>query len=798
MKMSKFLSLFLLLISTTVIAQKPLRVKVLDSATKQPLSNAVIRDNTAKITVLTDLNGTFDGNINNTITVSFIGYTSSTLTLLPETKEILLNPSPNTLQDVVITATRNNILQHDLPQKASVITSQQIENTVAKDLTDVLKKNTGVDVIQYPNMLSGVGIRGFRPQFSGINQRTLLLIDGRPAGATNLATIDLTNVERIEVVKGAASALYGSQAMGGVLNVITKKSRGEINKTLSAGYGSYNTLDLSLQAGGSLSSRLDFNVALRYYDQRDDIRWGNDNFFRNKKNYTTVTNTYRDKNFHVDSVKQLNDVRGDGIVRPYTSYQYSLGSLRLGYDIAENWRVDIGTDYFGAANVLSPGDFFDGTTNQASKNPYRYSSYATVSGRIKNHNLTGKWYSSNEMSDYVPKTSAFATSKTTTTYNGFQFQDNFHLRFAAITVGVDRNKAIAKSQSFNATTAAEIAPSSPPYGIYSTAGFINIMSTFFNEKLIVTAAGRYDGIDFDVKQNPYLLTYKAAKSSYGVFSPGLGIKYKSPLDIDLHASYGKAFVTPDAFNVAGYSVAGPGASPTVTGKVNLTTGNPDLKPERSTSWDAGISYFKKEWGIDVDLTYFSTAINDRITTSPTTPVPAQLTAEGDTVVSTTTYINADNSHMRGLELGAAFDLGAFSDYDYSLRLFFNTTRFFTLEEMVRDKTFTTETVFRSRNITNVAASTTTYGLEYAKNGLATRLSGRYVGKRYDTDNTDLIKRPEIEYAKFMVLDFSIVIPARKKDKIICQVNNLTDENYYEKRGYNLPGRNFKISYAVSL
>ncbi len=68
------------------------------------------------------------------------------------------------------------------------------------------------------------------------------------------------------------------------------------------------------------------------------------------------------------------------------------------------------------------------------------------------------------------------------------------------------------------TTAAEIAPSSPPYGIYSTAGFVNITQQLvLNERLIVNTTGRYDGIEFDVKQNPYLLTYKAAKSSYGVF-----------------------------------------------------------------------------------------------------------------------------------------------------------------------------------------------------------------------------------------------------------------------------------------
>ena len=102
-------------------------------------------------------------------------------------------------------------------------------------LTDLLKKNAGVDVIQYNGTLSGIGIRGFRPQVSGINKRYLLLIDGRPSGVTNLATLLLDNVERVEVLKGAASAVYGSSAMGGVVNVISRQSSGPIGGECAPG-----------------------------------------------------------------------------------------------------------------------------------------------------------------------------------------------------------------------------------------------------------------------------------------------------------------------------------------------------------------------------------------------------------------------------------------------------------------------------------------------------------------------------------------------------------------------------------
>ena len=116
----------------------------------------------------------------------------------------------------------------------------------------MLKKNAGVDVVQYSGALSGIGIRGFRPQFSGINKRSLLLIDGRPSGVTNLATLLLDNVERIEVLKGAASAVYGSSAMGGVVNVITRQSRGKIGGSARVGGGSFGASEFAGRVGGSV------------------------------------------------------------------------------------------------------------------------------------------------------------------------------------------------------------------------------------------------------------------------------------------------------------------------------------------------------------------------------------------------------------------------------------------------------------------------------------------------------------------------------------------------------------------
>jgi hypothetical protein len=78
----------------------------------------------------------------------------------------------NSLEPVVVTAARTETKKASIAQKLDVITSEDIQMTPATDLTDIVRKMAAVDVIQYPNLSSGIGIRGFRPQFSGLNQRT--------------------------------------------------------------------------------------------------------------------------------------------------------------------------------------------------------------------------------------------------------------------------------------------------------------------------------------------------------------------------------------------------------------------------------------------------------------------------------------------------------------------------------------------------------------------------------------------------------------------------------------------------
>ncbi|MGY0037036.1 TonB-dependent receptor [Pedobacter sp. NJ-S-72] len=168
----------------------------------------------------------------------------------------------------------------------------------------------------YPGLSSGIGIRGFRPQASGLNQRSLLLVDGRPAGTVSISTINPSDIERIEVLKGPASALYGSSAMGGVVNIITKKSSGDIHGNVFAEYGSYETTKLGAAAGGNISKKLDFDLSFLNFDRAKNMKLGKGNVFRKMLGANTALYNY------TSGPVEMDDKRSDGLRRDYTKLNY--------------------------------------------------------------------------------------------------------------------------------------------------------------------------------------------------------------------------------------------------------------------------------------------------------------------------------------------------------------------------------------------------------------------------------------------------------------------------------------------
>ncbi len=152
---------------------------------------------------------------------------------------------------VVVTATRQPQRTSELLSEVSVITREEIEAAGQSTLPQLLAQQPGVESASNggPGSSSSLFIRGTN------SEHTLILVDGMRVGSatlgtTSLSRIPLSQVERIEILRGPASALYGSDAIGGVIQIFTKQGSGPAIVNFEAAYGSYNTSKISAGVSG--------------------------------------------------------------------------------------------------------------------------------------------------------------------------------------------------------------------------------------------------------------------------------------------------------------------------------------------------------------------------------------------------------------------------------------------------------------------------------------------------------------------------------------------------------------------
>ena len=166
---------------------------------------------------------------------------AETSTIIPQTKLKHIGDSTETISEVVVTATRTPKLLKDVPYVTKVFTADDIRKADATNIQDLLTTiMPGVEFTFAMNQQTTLNMAGFG------GNAVLFLIDGeRIAGETmdnpDYNRLTLEDVERIEVVKGAASSLYGSNAVGGVVNIITRKPHDRFSANVFAHWGAYSS-----------------------------------------------------------------------------------------------------------------------------------------------------------------------------------------------------------------------------------------------------------------------------------------------------------------------------------------------------------------------------------------------------------------------------------------------------------------------------------------------------------------------------------------------------------------------------
>ncbi|MCY3840732.1 MAG: TonB-dependent receptor [Gammaproteobacteria bacterium] len=467
---------------------------------------------------------------------------------------------------------------------------------------------------------------------------------------------------------------------------------------------------------------------------------------------------------------------GNGVTRPATSFSTYDGSARLGGALSNNWRLDGSFNGFVGRDIFTPGDVFDGENNQGSKDLERWTGDIRLSGQRGTHLLTATAFvaSDQQHSSRVTSTNPadigflpYLSYEREDFWRGLQVRDTWNWRSGnSVSVGADYEWVSDKSKSY-LRTGDRRGPFSAD-NTRTTIGLYAENTVRLNDGATVVSLGaRLDHITTETFATAFKTGFTPSAAGFTSFNPSVGFKQELTQDVRLHATVGRAFVPPAAYQLTGFFEGFRGGQP------HLTQGNPGLRPERSTGYDVGVEWFGRAGLLDV--TYFQTHVADRVVggvviSNPGPPAPV--------VVS---YVNSLGSRMYGMEL----------DYSHSLSshvtVFSNVTHYFSRREELPNA--------GERNILNVASNTVRVGVDLDFGGMSSRLSARYVEGRQDND-WNVAGIPIIDYPDFTVVDFTTRYQVANAHALLLEVNNLLDEYYYEKKGFPLSGIAFALKYQL--
>jgi iron complex outermembrane receptor protein len=275
-KMKKALLFFVytFTISIAAFAQYAVTGKIYDNETKEPLAGASVMIPGTTVGAVTNANGQFNLSASNPIDkveVSFIGYENKLLEISSTDLSIALTPSVSNLQPVVVTANREASLRTECPVAISKLSSVTINDTKPVLIAELINKIPGAVMLNYNNEQHAMAIR----QPMGTSAYFLYMEDGipvRPMGVFNhnaLIEMNVFSISSIEVVKGPASSLYGPEAVGGAINLITHRPTAVPTARLGLQADQWGYKRLQYAGGGMMTKKLGFYLSGFEARQRD-------------------------------------------------------------------------------------------------------------------------------------------------------------------------------------------------------------------------------------------------------------------------------------------------------------------------------------------------------------------------------------------------------------------------------------------------------------------------------------------------------------------------------------------------
>ena len=615
------------------------------------------------------------------------------------------------LNDVVIAATRTSSNSIELANSISVIDSAEIVNKNSFNTFDVLKNEYGLSFSQQGTKasISNVYIRG------GNSSSTLVIIDGveanlpnDPSNFYNFFALPVDNISRIEVLRGPQSTLYGSDALAGVINITTTRGTGKPALDLNFEAGSYNTFKGTVSSLGALG-RFNYSIALS--------RVKSDAYSAAAEKYR---NTEKD-GYTIDNVSSI-----------------------IGYNFLDIFKADLVIRYNKSKSDLDQSlgspEFWDDPTYVFNQEEF------FVRGQGRLNLLNNKWNQKfgltffRNVRKYSFDSSAASFYSSNSLYDGKKYKadwqnDLYFFKNNIITAGIEfeLEESASEYYLFTYLNPPDYASIFPKKSVNTTGIFIQDQIKL-DESVFTTLGARYDHHN----QFGSVFTYRIAPA-YIFWKTGTKLK----------ANFGTGFKAPSLFYL-----------------FDPAYGNPNLNPEKSLGWDAGVEQFFWKEGFSIGVTYFFNKFEDMFGFDPVT----------------FKTININKAETNGVEIFAKASL------IYGLDIKTNYTYTNAKDKSENTPDYNKKLVRRPEHKAGLFVS-------YSFNdGTNANIEFIYVGNR---EEPDFINYP----ARIIMPDYFLINFAAHYDlfsflRCKIRIENLLDKQYEEVYGYGTAG--FSVYGGISL
>ncbi|MCF8412392.1 MAG: TonB-dependent receptor [Melioribacteraceae bacterium] len=450
------------------------------------------------------------------------------------------------LEEIVVSATKSETPLLEIASSIDIIGQEQFKASKKSSVIEYLRDVKGISLTQPGGMgkVSSVFIRGAN------SNHTLVMIDGievndpsSPGNAFDFTTLNIDNIERIEIIRGPQSTLYGADAMSGVINIITKSGEGETKISLIGEYGSNNFVKSSTGISGR-NEQFSYSVGSTYIGT-DGISASSSKYGNNEKD------NYYNYNFNSKLGYYFSE---DFLLIGYFKYNFA----ETGLDQTEQFGDDPNYTYDIEENLFS----LSGTKKWLDQK---------IESKLSASLLRRVSHAIDKIDAAHPQTSSYQFNNASRIK--IDFQNDYNLSKS--------NKIVAVFEYENEKAATEFR-SDGLFGKYESIFPQNEMNT---KSFSLLNQFNYDGFFFSsvglrVDKNSQFgtnITYKLAPAIY-----------ISDLKTKLRFTIGSGLKSPSLYNL-----------------FDPAFGNAELKPEESLGWDFGLDFFASD-KISFGFTYFRT------------------------------------------------------------------------------------------------------------------------------------------------------------------------------------------------